>query len=424
MDPADPKGALMIPFDPALIIWILVTMAAAVMLMGTFLNFLSAPRLEKALPPLRSARVSLLIPFRDEEANLRVLMPMLRRIEYPELEILLLDDDSRDASAEIVAAEAKADELDTGALVGAPVGASMRASMDASMNASSEAPVKGRIRLLHGEPLPAGWLGKNWACSQLAAQATGEILIFCDADVRAGPRSVAATVGMMQSEKWDALTAMPRQLLGTWSEKAVIPILLFMPVLGFLPISFIPRYPHPSLSVGCGQWFAFTRPLYLRLGGHGAVREQIVEDMALGRLVKEKRGVLGAVIATRDLSVRMYTGFPSVWMGFAKNLAYLTGTGWIRPAFVVSGFLALNALPWIMVVSGHWPWLIPFCLWSAARFGAARIFREPGFAWIWSWAGTLLIPALCIRSWWGHRRGSMQWKGRELDAAFAKNRPG
>lgn len=398
----------MLHFDPAPVLWLLVTLAAAAMLTGTVLNSLSAPRLEKAPPPLRPARVSLLIPFRDEEANLRVLMPLLRRIGYPDLEILLLDDGSRDASAEVVAAEAKEDGTDSGALAGASMGAS----------------AKGRVRLLRGEPLPAGWLGKNWACSQLAAQATGEILIFCDADVRTGPGCVAATVGMMQSEKWDALTALPRQLLGTWSEKAVIPILLFMPVLGFLPISWIPRYPHPSLSVGCGQWFAFTRPLYLRLGGHGAVRDRIVEDMALGRLVKEKRGVLGAVIAARDLSVRMYTGFPAVWMGFAKNLAYLTGTGWVRPALVVSGFLALNALPWIMVVSGHWPWLIPLGLWSAARFGAARIFREPGFAWIWSWAGTLLIPALCMRSWWGYRRGSMQWKGRELHAAFAKGRPG
>lgn len=381
----------MIPFDPLHILWMLVTLAAAGMLLGTLTNYRTAPRLEKAPPPLRPVRASLLIPFRDEEANLSVLVPMLHAIGYPDLEIILLDDESQDASAEIVEAGARGD---------------------------------GRIRLLRGEPLPPGWLGKNWACQQLAAQATGEVLLFCDADVRVGPGSVSATVGMMQAEGWDALTAMPRQLLGTWGEKAVIPILLFLPVLGFLPIAWIPKYPYPALSMGCGQWFAFTSSMYSRLGGHGAVRDKIVEDMALGRLVKEKGGVLGAVIAPRHLSVRMYTDFPSVWLGFSKNLAYLTGTGWIRPISVVAGFSALNTLPWIMVLAGHPLWMVPLGLWGVARLAAARIFREPRFAWIWSWAGTLLIPALCFRSWWGYRRGTVHWKGRELDAAFAKERAG
>jgi hypothetical protein len=171
--------------------------------------------------------------------------------------------------------------------------------------------------------------------------------------------------------------------------------------------------------VGCGQWFAFTRALYQRIGGHALVRNTIVEDMALGRLVKEKRGVLGVVLATRHLSVRMYTDFASVRKGFSKNLAYLTGTGWIQPFLTLFGFLSLNALPWILALCGHRLWLVPLALWAAARLSAARIFREPALGWIWSWAGTLLIPILCIQSWLGYRRRDVEWKGRVLEAAFA-----
>ena len=311
-------------------------------------------------------------------------MPQLSRIDYPNLEILILDDDSEDGTAALVA--------------------------------SSGSPA----HLLHGMPLPPGWLGKNWACAQLAKAARGDILLFCDADVSMTAQSVRATVDLMHGEKLDALTCLPRQILGTWAEKAVLPVLLFLPVLGFLPIAWIRRLPMPQLSLGCGQWFAFSRACYGRMGGHAAVKGVIVEDMALGRMVKEKGMVLGATLSSRYVSTRMYTGFRSVWEGFSKNMAYLTGTGWLRPPLVMAAFLAVNALPWLFPWLVSRIWLIPFCLWLASRLLAAIAFKEPRWGWLWSPVGALLIPAIAARSWWGYRKRTVRWKGRTLVAAFGE----
>ena len=366
------------------ILLVLSTMAAATMLVGTLFNLFTAPRLEKAPPPRTSLRVSLLIPARNEEANLRILMPLLSRLDFPGLEILILDDDSNDGTAVVAA------------YPGSPA------------------------RLIRGQPLPLGWLGKNWACAQLASQAQGEVLIFCDADVRVGPGAIPSTLGMMQAQNLDALTCIPYQILGTWAEKAIIPVLLFMPALGYIPIDWIRRIPIPFLSVGCGQWFAFTREAYDCLGGHASVRNEIVEDMMLGRRVKASGMVLGAAIATRHLSVRMYTDFRSVWQGFGKNMAFLTGTGWLKPPAVLAFSVTCNVLPWLMPLLGFRLWVLPLSIWIACRLLCASIFKEPLLAWLWSPLGTLLVPLIAIRSWWGYRRGSVQWKGRNLTAAFTK----
>ncbi|MEO7426432.1 MAG: glycosyltransferase [Fibrobacteria bacterium] len=363
------------------ILWGLALAATALMLMVTVLNALTAPLLEQA-PPARPARVSLLIPARDEEANLALLLPMLSRLQGSDLEILILDDGSSDGTADLVRQQ------------GAP------------------------IRLLPGRPLPPGWLGKNWACSQLAEAASGEILIFCDADAQPGPGAVAATVGLMQDRGWDALTVLPRQILGTWSEKAILPVLLFLPLLGLCPIAWIPKLRMPALSVGCGQWFAFRAETYRALGGHACVRTVIVEDMALGRRVKDAGKILGVAISTRHISVRMYSDFHGVWNGFTKNAAYMTGTGWLQPPLVFGVFALVNVLPWTMVAAGQTAWILPLAFWTASRILAAVVFREPISSPLWSPVGALLIPALFVRSWVGYRRRYVTWKGRSLEAAF------
>lgn len=367
--------------EHALLFWS-ITALTAVMLLGTLYNFFTAPNLENAHPPVTFPRVSLLIPARNEEENMRTLLPLLAEINYPNLEILILDDASEDATAALAVAPGSA------------------------------------ATLLSGKPLPQGWLGKNWACAQLAEHSTGDILIFCDADVSMSPESVTATVGMMQSDALDALTCLPRQTMGTWAEKAVLPVLLFLPVMGFVPIAFISKLSMPILSLGCGQWFAFTRSAYDHLGRHAAVKDVIVEDMALGRLVKQKGLVLGVAISPKYVSTRMYRNFQTVWAGFSKNLAYLTGTGWLRPPLVLTAFLALHALPLIMVLAGYHAWILPLAFWLTSRLLTAVAFRESWTGWIWSPIGVLLIPMMGIRSWWGYRRRSVTWKGRTLNAAF------
>lgn len=370
--------------------------ASAIALCGTICNLFTAPRLEGALPPPPPPpfpftpgaqvlpKVSLLIPARNEEKNLTILLPALSRISYPDLEILILDDGSSDATSDLVRAFA------------------------------------GPVRLVHGLPLPPGWLGKNWACEQLAAQAKGGILIFCDADVRVGRDAVGATVSMMRRRSLDALTCVPRQVLESWAEKAILPFVITMPLLAFLPMALVSRHPYPGLSFGCGQWFAFTRAAYDTVGGHASVRREIVEDMALGRRVKERGLVLGGAISTHHLSARMYRDFPAVWQGFSKNLAYLTGSGWLRPPAVLGAFLLLNALPFFLPFMGSGFGGVPLAFWLIVRLSTSITFREPLFGWLWSPIGIALIPLIAARSWLGYRRGNVTWKGRTLSAAFAK----
>src|SRR5690606_24994474 len=121
-----------------------------------------APRLHRS-PREYRPRASVLVPARNEAGNLRSVLPALLELDEAALEVLVLDDDSEDGTAGLIAAAEKASA--------------------------------GRLRLLHGAPLPDGWTGKNWACHQLAAAARGEVLIFCDADVRPGPDAVSRTLG-------------------------------------------------------------------------------------------------------------------------------------------------------------------------------------------------------------------------------------
>ncbi len=387
---------------------IIISSVWVLMVLGTIINFFTAPRLEKAPAPKHLVKVSLLIPARNEEENLRILLPKLNAIEYENLEILILDDQSEDGTGALLQEFISSEETKLSENINSVQNFNPKQNFDSVQ----------KLKVIKGEPLPSNWLGKNWACAQLAEKAQGEILIFCDADVRIEPKAITATVGMMQNGRWDALTGLPKQILGTWAEKSVLPVLLFMPVLGALPLWLVSRLPMPSLSLGCGQWFAFTREMYQGMGGHAAVKNLIVEDMALGRLVKEKKGKLGAVITTEFLSVRMYTDLKSVWMGFSKNLAYLTGTGIFRPIAVMASFIVLNIFPWLLPILGFKLWLLPLSLWVTSRVLTAITFKESFWNCLWAPMGTLLIPLICFRSWWGYRKHSVTWKGRDLKAAF------
>jgi chlorobactene glucosyltransferase len=354
-------------------------------------NLLRAPRLERARGPSRRVSASVLVPARDEERNLGDLLTLLLAETWEDLEILVLDDGSRDGTAAIAAAAAAA-----------------------------HGP---RVRLLAGEPLPPGWLGKSWACAQLAEAARGEVLIFCDADARPQPGAVAATLGLMEELGADALACLPRQELGSWGEKALVPLVLHLPVIGMLPLPLVHRRPEPSLSLGVGQWFAFDRGAYLRCGGHAAVRAALAEDMALARRLKLAGCVAAAALSTRLVSVRMYRGFAEAWEGFGKNLVVLTGSGWLRPAAVLAFFLLAYVAPWAMAAAvpaglASPAWILPAALLLGQRLAVAATFREPAWAWLWHAPGSLLLAALALRSRAGFRKGSLRWKGRVLTAAM------
>lgn len=356
----------------------------AAMLAVALYNLRTAPRLEDAGEPVALPLVSVLVPARDEAENLRRTLPLLLASDYPRLEVLVLDDRSTDGTAEV------AEEI--GVRGGAP------------------------LRVLRGTDPPPGWLGKNWACHQLAAAAGGEVLVFCDADVEAAPAAVRRTVAALLGRGAGAVTAIPRQRLDGWVQAAVIPLIVQLPVAAMLPLRLVPVTRAPSLSMANGQWLAFTRATYDAVGGHAVVRGEVVEDVALGRRVKACGDPLVVCVAASLLAVRMYDGPAALREGFRKNLYPLLG-GRRLPFAAGVALLSLAWLyPFVGALRGSSTALLALALLTALRMASALLFRQGWRTVVLHPLAALLAARLAVESWLEHERGRVSWKGRAVPA--------
>ncbi len=348
----------------------------------TIYNVFTAPQLVKA-PALQSKpHVSVLIPARNEEKNIEACLQCLIAQDYASLEILVLDDDSTDATASIVKTFAERN---------------------------------GRVKLIRGAPLPAGWLGKNWACHQLSKHATGEIFTFVDADTRCSPRAVAHTVAWMVDTEAGMLSAFPRQVTETLPEKLVVPV-VYLFLYSFLPLRLAYRSRSEIFAAANGQWIAFTREAYQKIGGHRAVRNQIVEDVELSRLAKRNGERLLLASGKGDLSCRMYDSWKTVWEGFSKNafglVNFRSGAlfGLMAVCFLafIFPYIALFIEPVAQLA------FVAIILNIAIRFSLSVKFEQP-------LTGVLLHPLavaftmlIGLNSYRWFKTGKTKWKGRNL----------
>jgi chlorobactene glucosyltransferase len=351
------------------------------MLVVALWNLVAAPRLHRHAPSAGGVPVSVLVPARDEAWNLERLLPDLVATRYQPMEIVVLDDGSRDATLAVARAAAAADP---------------------------------RVRVLEGLDPPDGWTGKNWACHQLARFATGAILIFCDADVRPGPDAVGRTVAALESYDVGALTAIPRPEPAGWLQDAVIPLVARLPVAALLPLALVPRLGSPALSMGNGQWFAWRESAYRAVGGHCAVRADILEDVRLGRRAKAAAVGLVAVAAPRDLSVRMYRSPGAVREGFGKNLYPLLGGRDRSFGLALALFLLTMVAPVALLLAAPAEPLLamPAALLLALRLAAARLLGDPIATVALHPVGALVTPFIAVESWRRHRAACVRWKGR------------
>ncbi len=195
---------------------------------------------------------------------------------------------------------------------------------------------------------------------------------------------------------------------------AVMAIIVQLPVLAMLPLRLIPVIRSPSLSMANGQWLAFTRAAYDAVGGHAAVRGEVVEDVALGRLVKACGQRLVVCVGASLLAVRMYGGAAAMREGFGKNLYPLLGGR--RASFLAA--LALLSMAWLYpfaaALRGTTMALVPLALLAAVRIAGVLLFRQGWRTVVLHPAGALLAAALAVESWIGHERGGVRWKSREL----------
>ena len=347
--------------------------------------------------------VSVLVPARNEARRITPCLRSLLAQDYPNYEIVVLDDHSEDDTAQVV--------LELGLT---------REKTSAR-------------RLIEGRPLPARWTGKGWACHQLAAVARGEYLLFTDADTVHAPEALGACMGHALDTHAALLSAWPRQETGSWSERAVIP-LVYVLLLGALPHRMLhrlqrrPQYARlmspeglATLGAANGQYVLFRRDAYEQIGGHAAVRDHLVEDVALGRLVAARTAQGMRLVncdGSRLVSCRMYTSFAEVWEGFTKNLraafSESATTFWVFGVLQLVGLVlpfVWAGLPW---VNGRWWWLpvLQVAWLYALRVVLAARFRT---SWLGVWlhpVGQSLSLLIGLNSWRLSTQRGVTWKGR------------
>jgi chlorobactene glucosyltransferase len=349
-------------------------------------------RLGVADPRHTRARVAIIVPVRDEAANVGTCLASLIRQDHARLAIVVVDDDSSDDTAAIVRRFAEIDR---------------------------------RVVLLKSPHLPWGWTGKANACAA-GAQAVGHAvdwLCFLDADMRCEPRLLSSAIAAATSERIDLLTLAPRQELKTFAERLILPCGLYL--LSFSRNLAKVQARDSDDATATGQFMLIGREAYDDVGGHASVARSIIEDVALARLMKRR----GHHVLMKDgmalLATRMYTGWHTLWPGIAKNLVDMLGGPWptiFTAAAAVLLAWAVVLVPAIDIVlcangsDGACLALVPAVAASAAAFGlhlaGAAFFRIPliyGLLFPLGYSVGALIAADSLR--W-RMTGRVRWKGR------------
>ncbi|PHK95795.1 glycosyl transferase [Pseudoroseomonas rhizosphaerae] len=258
--------------------------------------------------------VSILVPARDEAANIAACVQAALASEGVAVEVLVMDDGSQDGTAAIVRDLMRQDR---------------------------------RLRLLPAPPLPPGWTGKVHACARLAEAARGTHLLFIDADVRLAPHAAAAMAAHAEDHEIALVTGVPRQEIGSLGEALTVPAINLM-MLGYLPGGGRAGSRRASLAAACGQLVLVQAAAYAAVGGHGAEPGILHDGLALARRLRgggfRTEVVDGAPLAR----CRMYRGFREGWDGFLKNAREGMATPLGLPVWTVL-LAGAHLLPWLLL---------------------------------------------------------------------------
>lgn len=375
---------------------VLVSFCLAALMINLILNLRSLHRLdhEKGTLPSPLPLISVLIPARNEEANIGACLESLRRQDYPNYEILVLDDDSSDNTAAIVEEIAASDP---------------------------------RVRLLRGSPLPEGWAGKTFACHQLASQARGSWLLFTDADTVHAASVLRDALAYAHSHSLSLLSGLPLQRTVSLSQKVVIPALYFV-ILSCFPLWWLQGSKKPKPGLAIGQFLFVSASDYHEIGGHEAVKSRIIEDVCLGFEMVRHGKRQGVVDLSHVVSCRMYRGVGELWQGFTKWTYSVSCFSTLALVLLILGGIALFLGPFILIAwqistsfsALHWFAIIvadalAILLMRALidhRFGNSEVFTLAHPA-----AISFMLLSGCYATYKHFRGSGVNWKSRAYSRA-------
>ena len=331
-------------------------------------------RVIKNSPTKASGSVSVLIPMRNEEANVKgCLSSVLAQKGLDTLEVIAIDDGSTD-------------------------------------NTSNEVKAFPSVELISGEKLPDKWLGKLWACQQLAEKSSGDYLVFVDADVRLSDYAVANSISKMGN--WDFISPYPRQLTAGFVQKIFQPLLQWS-WLSSVPLLIAQKYSIKSMAVANGQFLIIKRDAYFKSGAHAGIKTEVLDDLMLARNLL-KQGYKGGVAeASKIATCHMYKNKMELFKGYQKSLwkAFGSVPGTI---LAIALLIVTGILPIISTALGSTSGLAAFGLITLSRMiSSLRTGSLPNSA-IFHPLAILMLLGLILFSWYGKITNTITWRDRTV----------
>jgi glycosyltransferase involved in cell wall biosynthesis len=348
----------------------------------TLLNLALLRRL-RAAEGVDPAFVSVIIPARDEERVIERTVRALLAQTHPHLEIIVVNDRSADRTGEILR--------------------------------SIDDP---RLVAIDGAEPPEGWLGKPWALHQGSLHARGELLLFADADIVYAPGAIAAAVAYLRRSGAAMICLLPHFEMHGLAENAAMPMLA-MTLFTFIPTWLANRTSIGVLAVGGGPGNLVARDAYDAAGGHEPLKDAVVDDVALARLVRRRtRRRTEGVRADDFVSLRMYEGLGEIVRGFTKNAFAIFGRSYLLAVVVAVLAVIFHILPYILALTGdRWAMatvavitLIRLILFRSLGYSLlSALFLHPVMVGLWDF--------IFLRSaWYTGVRRQLLWRGRTYDA--------
>jgi chlorobactene glucosyltransferase len=384
---------------PIFVYALLVLSILMAFLIIVLVNLAVLPRLEEGRPTTddRRPKVAILVPARNEEANIEASLRFLLAQDYPNLEIWLYDDASTDRTAE--------------------------------MATRIQSEHQSALHIISGsEGPPPGWLGKANACHRLYAsmrvESEPDYVLFTDADVRFEPSAVSRAVEAAQANGAGLLSIFPRQITVSWAERLAVPVLLHWTVYNFLPLPLAFTLKSGlAFAAANGQFMLFTQQAYEACGGHAAVRSHILEDVALARAVKKAGYPTLLADGGPLVHTRMYSGPAEVWQGYSKNVYAFFGNSPVFLGIGTAGLLALYVLPVLLAVlflpsAAGFVFLAQYAVAILTRLVLSLRFKYSLLDSFFHPLAVLFITSIGINSMIWAITGRGVWKGRTLKSGY------